>query len=149
MAIPHHTASLVTCTPDLLCTPTSAISHARVFFITPCNFVQCWSVGADCVRHTCGRRMILGSALSRILLNPIFLAHTSLKEHALTQTPPDLKLDPTMTLTMPHSKISTRRKRSATKRLLAGLLGAWLATHTLSAIGDSEGVSEKSLRRLH
>ncbi len=31
--------------------------------------------------------MILGNALSRILLNPIFLAHTSLKEHALTQTP--------------------------------------------------------------
>ena len=92
--------------------------------------------------------MILGNALSRILLNPIFLAHTSLKEHAPTQTPPDLKLDPTMTLTMPHSKISTRRKRSATKRLLAGLLGAWLATHTLSAIGDSKGGSERSLTRV-
>ena len=92
--------------------------------------------------------MILGNALSRILLNPIFLAHTSLKGHALTQTPPDLKLDPTMTLTMPHPKISTRRKLSAGKRLLAGLLGASLATHTLSAIGESEGGSERSLTRV-
>ena len=81
------------------------------------------SVAAGCVRLTCGRRVILGNAVNHTLLNPIFLAHTSLKEHALNQTLPDLKLDPAMTLTMPHLKISTRLSRPP-----AGLTA--LAAHT-------------------
>ena len=103
---------------------------------------------AGCVRLICGRRMILGNAFNLTLLNPIFLAHTALKEHALNQIPADLELDPAMTLTMPHLKISTRCKRSAAKPLLASLFGAWFATLTFSVLGDSEGASERTLTRV-
>ena len=104
------------------------------------------------VRLVIGRRMIHANALHNSLLEPIFLAHTALNEHALDQTPlaPHLKpqLDPTMILTMPHLTRSDSRYQKAAKPLLAGLLGAWLTTHTLSALGDSEGASEKILTRV-
>ena len=105
-------------------------------------------IGAGCVRLMCGRRMIHGNALNLNLLNPIFLAHTSLKEYVRNQIPPDLKPDPAMTLTMPHLKISTRSKRTDTKSLLAGLISAWLTTQTLSVLGGTEDTSETSLMRV-
>ena len=105
-------------------------------------------IGAGCVRLMCGRRMILGNALNLNLLNPIFLAHTSLKEYVRNQIPPDLKPDPAMTLTMHHLKISTRSKRTDTKSLLAGLISAWLTTQTLSVLGGTEDTSETSLMRV-
>ena len=50
-----------------------------------------------------------------------------------------------MTLTKPHLMFSERRHQNAAKPRLARPAGAALATHTLSAIGDSEGASEKIL----
>lgn len=82
------------------------------------------------------------------LLDPNFLTHTALNDHALEQTLLDGNPNPAMTLTMPHLQRSDRCHQKAKNPLLAGLLGAWLATHTLMAGADSISGSEKTPSRV-
>ena len=72
------------------------------------------------------------------------LADTFLDEYSLDHT----FLDQKMTLKMPHLTHSLRRNPSAVKPLLAGLLGAWLATHTINVFGDPDRASQTALTRV-
>ena len=53
-----------------------------------------------------------------------------------------------MTLTTPHQTLHLKHRRTAAKTLSAALLGAWLATHTLTALADTKGGSERTLKRV-
>ena len=53
-----------------------------------------------------------------------------------------------MTLTTPHQTLHLKHRRTAAKTLWAALLGAWLATHTLTALADTKGGSERTLKRV-
>ena len=53
-----------------------------------------------------------------------------------------------MTLTIPNLQRSDACHKKAAKPLLAGLLGAWLATHTSVALADSRNGSERTPSRI-